>query len=279
MISRNLVYAEAPTRKGPRALEADLHLPEGGAPCDLVVWMHSGGFRSGSRSHPAHDHIARAFVARGYACAFIDYRLARPRAVLRPETEAALPALIAEAEAAGEEMNETFLGERPLAVVEDCCAFLRLAAERAAEWGLSGRFLLGGSSAGAISALNTLYLPRHLGLARPEIATVFAFSGGFGYPPRLWPTGARILAVHNAADDKVPVSSIRRFAAATPDPCVLIESPTQVHGSPKLARGESFVEAIGRAVAFDRSPDPRGFTVAVPPEAPPSEALPDPADP
>lgn len=283
MISRNLVYAEAPTRKGPRALEADLYLPErGGAPCDLVVWMHSGGFRSGSRSHPAHGHIARAFTDLGYGCAFIDYRLARPFAVLRPQTEAALGALIAEAAAAGEEMNETFLGERPLAVVEDCCAFLNRAAAEAADWGLSGRFLLGGSSAGAISALNTLYLPRHLGLARPEIATVFAFSGGFGYPPRLWPTGARILALHNAADDKVPVSSIRRFAAATPDPCVLIESAEQVHGSPKLTRGESFVEAIGRAAAFDRCPDPRGFAAALPaaqPAAQPAEATPAPPRP
>jgi acetyl esterase/lipase len=255
-----LTYAEHPTRKGPRALQADIFLPGGAEPAPLIVWMHSGGFRTGSREHPVHARIAAEFGRQGYAMAFIDYRLARPPAILKPATEAALPTLIAEAEVNAEEMQETFYGPRPLGVVEDCCVFLAFAQGRAADWGLSGRFLLAGSSAGAISALNTLYLPPRLGLSRPMVTTVFAFSGGFAYA-RPAATGARILALHNPADERVPVSSIRRLVDVSPDPCLLIESDTQDHGGLTVDPDEPLDRAVARCVAFDRAEDPLSLSV------------------
>jgi dienelactone hydrolase len=256
-----LTYAEHPTRKGPRALQADLFLPAAAEPAPLIVWMHSGGFRSGSREHPAHTRIAAEFARHGYAMAFIDYRLARPPAILTPHVEAAVPGLIAEAEANDTGMQETFYGPRPLGVVEDCCAFLRLAADRQAEWHLSGRFLLGGSSAGAISALNTLYLAPRLGLDRPAVSTILAFSGGYAYA-RPAPSGARILALHNPSDEKVPVASIRRFASDCPDTCLLIESDAQDHGGLTLDPGEPLSAAVARCVAFDRAEDPLALPVS-----------------
>jgi acetyl esterase/lipase len=255
-----LTYAEHPTHKGLRALQADLFLPPGPTPAPLVVWMHSGGFRTGSREHPVHARIAAEFARHGYAIAFIDYRLARPPAILTPAAEAALPALIAEARANGSEMHETFFGPRPLAVVEDCCAFLRLAVARQHDWNLSGRLLLGGSSAGAISALNTLYLPARLGLTRPPLSTVLAFSGGYAYA-RPAPSGARILALHNPADDRVPVASVRRLAAASPDPCLLVESDAQDHGALTLDPAEPLAAAVARCVAFDQAPDPLALDI------------------
>jgi acetyl esterase/lipase len=255
-----LTYAEHPTRKGPRALQANLFLPVTANPAPLVVWMHSGGFRSGSREHPVHARMAEAFAGHGYAIAFIDYRLARPPAILTPSVEDALPALIAEAEANGSEMHETFYGPRPLGVVEDCCAFLRLAADKARDWNLSGRFLLGGSSAGAISALNTLYLPARLGLTRPAVSTVLAFSGGYAYA-RPAASGARILALNNPADERVPIASIRRLAAACPDPCLLVESDAQDHGALTLDPSEPLAEAVARCVAFDQAADPLALDI------------------
>lgn len=265
-------YATHPTRRGERELCADLFRPAGGGPADLLTWLHSGGFRTGSRQHRKHALIAAEFARHGIATAFIDYRLARPPAVLRRRTAARLPALVAEAEAAGEEMHPTFYGPRALAVVEDCCAFLAHAAERASELGLSGRMLLGGSSAGAISALNTVYLAAFLGIDRPAIASVFAFSGGFAYPGRLAPTGTRILAVHAPGDRRVPIGSIRRLADRTPDPMLLVEAPAQRHGEPTLRPREPLAAAVARMVAFDRAPDPLALpfaTGAVQPEAAP----------
>lgn len=256
-----LTYADHQTRKAPRALQADIYLPDGAGRFPLIAWMHSGGFRTGSREHPVHARIAGEFARHGYAMAFLDYRLARPPAILQPPTAALVDTLVAEAAGAGETMHETFLGARPLAVVEDCCAFLAFALDRADDLSLSGRVLLGGSSAGAISALNTLYLPPHLGLARPAIATVFAFSGGFGYPPRLASSGARILAVHNPQDERVPIASIRRLARQCPDPCLLIESATQDHGGLTLGPEEPLSAAVARCVAFDQAADPLSIPV------------------
>lgn len=261
-------YATHPTRRGEAALCADLYLPpDRDRPADLVTWLHSGGFRTGSRRHRNHARIAAEFARHGIAAAFIDYRLARPPAVLRRRTAAALASLVAEAEAAGEEMHPTFYGPRALAVVEDCCAFLAHAATLADRFGLSGRMLLAGSSAGAISALNTLYLPATLGLDRPPVATVLAFSGGFAYPSRVKATGARILALHSPGDTRVPVSSIRRLAAHTPDPMLLVEAEAQRHGEPTLHPAEPLAEAVARLVAFDRAEAPLTLPFAAPQEA------------
>ena len=263
-----VIYAAHPTRKGDRPLEADVYLPDGTPATDLLVWMHSGGFRSGTRSHRNHARIAVEFARHGYATAFIDYRLARPPAILRLGTEARLALLIDDARAAGEEMHETFFGARPLGVVEDCCAFLNFAETQKTTWNLSGRYLVGGSSAGAISALNTLYLPQALGLSRPPVATVLAYSGGFAYPSYLGQTGARILAQACPSDERVPVSSIRRYCAAltTPgsDRCVLIEHPHYAHGDLGITPTEPLRNAVARAVAFDRAADPRGMSVDIP---------------
>lgn len=261
MLKTTRVYADGPTKKGVRELEVDIFQPEMEGPFDLLVWMHSGGFRSGSRTHRAHTQLAEAFGTHGIATAFIDYRLARPKAVLTDAVAGRVDQLIAEAVASGEEMTETFYGPRPLAVVEDCCAFLRRAEEWADELRLSSRYLLGGSSSGAISALNTLYLAGPLGLERPEISTILSFSGGFAYTPSLHPTGARIMAMHNAADEKVPISSIRRLAQTTLDPMVLIESEESRHGDLRVASEESLENAVARCVAFDQAADINEFDV------------------
>ncbi len=249
-----VTYAMAPTKAGDRPLMADIHLPDGPA-SDLLVWLHAGGFRTGSRLHRNHAVIARRFALHGIATAFIDYRLARPPAVLRANTAAMLPAL--QADAAGTDMPESFCGARPLAVVEDACAFLCFAQSQSVAWNLSGTFLVGGSSAGAISALNTLWLPTFLGLERPAISTVFAFSGGFVYPSFRHATGARVYAMHNPADIRVPVASIRHLAESTTnsdDPVTLIEDDQNAHGDFRMTPQDPLRDAIARIAAFHRSP-------------------------
>lgn len=263
-----VTYATHPTRKGDRALLADVFLPDGDGVTDLLVWMHSGGFRSGTRSHRNHARIAAEFSRHGIASAFIDYRLARPAAILLPGTEAKLDALVAEAEHAGEEMHVTYYGPRPLAVVEDCCAFLAYAQARADRWRLSGQYLVGGSSAGAVSALNTLYLPQTLGLARPSIATVLAYSGGFAFPVCLAPTGTRILAQACPTDARMPISSIRRthglLSGPDADTIVLIEHAEYEHGELRLTATEPLSDAVDRAVTFHRADDPLDISVDIP---------------
>jgi len=71
----DLVYSEM---IGYRPLELDLHLPETDGLPPVVVYIHGGGWRRGSRRHPL-PRLGPGFydslVAQGFAVATVDYRL------------------------------------------------------------------------------------------------------------------------------------------------------------------------------------------------------------
>ena len=118
----DLVYGEVP---GYRPLELDLYLPQAGGPAPVIVHVHGGGWRRGSRRHPLpvlgadfYDELA----AQGFAVAAIDYRLSG---------EALFPA--------------------PLDDVRAAIGWIR---DHAAAYGLDpGRMFLWGDSAGGHLAL------------------------------------------------------------------------------------------------------------------------------
>lgn len=109
--SPNLVYKQVNDRK----LMLDLFVPEKGAgPFPLIIYIHGGGWDSGSR----HQCPALGMVAEGFAVASIDYRLSQ---------EAPFPAQI-----------------------EDCKAAVRWLRAHASEYHLDpDRFGAWGNSAGA----------------------------------------------------------------------------------------------------------------------------------
>jgi acetyl esterase/lipase len=69
-VLRNLEYAHP--EGGPLAL--DLYLPETGGPFPLIVWIHGGAFRAGSKAGIWYKPILNQ-TGRGYAVASIDYRV------------------------------------------------------------------------------------------------------------------------------------------------------------------------------------------------------------
>ncbi len=108
-IQRGLVFA----RVGDTELKLDLHRPDG-PPAGVIVWVHGGAWRSGSRA----DVDLRGLTALGWAVASVDYRLS---------PQARFPAQI-----------------------HDLKAAVRYLRARAAELGLpADRFVIAGSSAGA----------------------------------------------------------------------------------------------------------------------------------
>ncbi len=96
-------------------LKLDLHQPEPAAtPAGLIIWVHGGAWRSGSRA----DVDLKGLTALGWAVASVDYRLS---------PQARFPAQI-----------------------HDIKAAIRYLRARAAELGLpANRFVIAGSSAGA----------------------------------------------------------------------------------------------------------------------------------
>jgi acetyl esterase/lipase len=82
-VIRDIQYA----RVSELALNFDLHLPREKARSPLIVWVHGGAWRSGSRK----DMPLAKLVAEGYAVASVDYRLS---------TQAKFPAQIHDLKAA-----------------------------------------------------------------------------------------------------------------------------------------------------------------------------------
>src|SRR5882724_7418095 len=66
-VIRDIEYA----RVEGRALKLDFHLPRGKPRPPLIVWVHGGAWRSGSKS----DMPLGKLVEDGYAVASVDYRL------------------------------------------------------------------------------------------------------------------------------------------------------------------------------------------------------------
>ncbi|WP_375389943.1 alpha/beta hydrolase fold domain-containing protein [uncultured Amnibacterium sp.] len=125
-VLRDVVFAE---RIGFRPLSLDLHLPEA-APAPVVLFLHGGGWRLGSRRafvpHRSADETLGRITAAGFAVASADYRLSG---------EARFPAQ-----------------------VDDVLAAIGWVREHGAEHGLDpARIVLWGESAGAhLAALAAL---------------------------------------------------------------------------------------------------------------------------
>jgi len=82
-VIRDIQYARA----GEHSLKLDLHLPTGKMRAPLIVWVHGGAWRSGSKK----DVPIAKLIGDGYAIASVDYRLS---------TEAKFPAQVHDLKAA-----------------------------------------------------------------------------------------------------------------------------------------------------------------------------------
>ena len=261
----DLVYGEVP---GYRPLELDLYLPEGqsrtGGPVPVIVHVHGGGWRRGSRRHPLpvlgadfYDRLA----AQGFAVAAIDYRLSG---------EARFPA--------------------PL---DDVRTAIGWVGEHAAGYGLdTGRVFLWGDSAGGHLAL----LAALTGAAAHGVVAWFpvtdlaglpsdvADAGGIpdpgpesrealllGAPASSVPGLAReaspvshasaaappVLLMHGAADDLVPPAQSIRLAEALHAAGATAELEL-VPGATHMWNGVSDTDGIvRRSVEFLRTVTPR----------------------
>lgn len=108
-VVRDITYATV----GERALQLDLHMPANVANPPLLVWVHGGAWRQGSRTG-----LRTEFVRNGVATASVGYRLS---------TEARFPAMI-----------------------HDIKAAIRFLRARAADYGYrADRIAISGDSAGA----------------------------------------------------------------------------------------------------------------------------------
>ncbi len=101
----------------------------------LVVFIHGGGFRMGTKATPFAVMVCTSLARRGYVAASIDYRLSPTPT------------------------NDTALFEAMLLALHDAKAAVRFFRRNAATYGLDpSQIFSAGSSAGAVTALHLAYL-------------------------------------------------------------------------------------------------------------------------
>lgn len=145
-VHKDIVYANV----GGKDLKLDLYLPSGTPKPALLVWVHGGAWRSGSK-----ESVPMLFVENGIATASLDFRLS---------TEGKFPA-----------------------AVHDIKAAIRFLRAKASEWGYRGdRIAIAGSSSGGhLAALvgvsnNHAELEGAVGMHSKESSEVHAIIDYFG---------------------------------------------------------------------------------------------------
>ncbi|MEM7029435.1 MAG: alpha/beta hydrolase [Chloroflexota bacterium] len=63
--------------QGHERQKLDLYLPKGGEHCPLIIWVHGGAFRMGSKEGNGPDSLPFDYLMEGYALASINYRLSQ----------------------------------------------------------------------------------------------------------------------------------------------------------------------------------------------------------
>jgi acetyl esterase/lipase len=189
--TNGIVYGTAPIAAGSFDLLLDLYEPTGvDVPMQrpVFVTIHGGGFASGSRSD-RHVEIATEMARRGYTAVSIDYRLEGQAPVVSSPFQP--------------------IGNAAAAVEDLVQAHAWLLANAAALDIDPSRIVLGGSSAGAITAAHAAYDLDDLGITPLSgVRSVVDLWGAIQGPADvLEASEAPIMIVHGTEDQAVPFSS------------------------------------------------------------------------
>jgi acetyl esterase/lipase len=146
-VTDDITYGAAVDQTGATvSLELDMYQPTGDrlTKRPAVVWVHGGGFAVGDKDSPEIVEQANYFARRGYVSVSIEYRLVSGGCLGGGPIEVCLTA-IAQAR-------------------EDAQTAVRFLRARASAYGIdTSRIAIGGTSAGAITALNVGYSPENPG--------------------------------------------------------------------------------------------------------------------
>lgn len=164
----------------------------------LIIWLHGGGFKFGSKAAPGVHLWSNTFAQRGYVCAGLNYTLSKKNTLTRFD-----------------ELKKACY--RAVTDIDSAIAFFK---QHAKEYRLdTTRIIIGGNSAGAMIALQAAYSNRadlaslaHLpaGTAKPEtnpshIAGVVNFWGGLFRLEWIGRSKIPLVSVYGDRDRVVPL--------------------------------------------------------------------------
>lgn len=219
----------------------------------VVILIHGGGFRGGSRTDPGIVRVAHGLAERGVVVASIDYRLMGQEPV--PSRRVAPLAA---------DMPKVPIFNAMTTAVDDTLAATRYLRARATKLRIdTGRLGLVGSSAGAITAAHVGYALDDHGVQRPKIRFVASLWGGMFVPApaalgrvaaaQLERGEADLFAVHGDADPTVPVTLDDQLVARARRQRVRYEYHRMAGAGHGYEKSEFFTrEVVTGQTAFDR---------------------------
>jgi len=230
-IKKDLSYNPGPATAADQSNLFDWYEPMGdrSAKRPLMIWMHGGGFKYGSKTAKGIRLWSRDFAQRGYVCAAINYRLSRNNPVFHFDE----------------------LQSSCYYAVQDAKAVIAYLKAHADEYRIdTSRIILAGNSAGGIIALQAAYssnaeLSRRTGVVdstvvskqddRAKVAGVINFWGG-------------MLDIRWLKNAKVPIFSAYGSKDHILNP---MQADTCMYGSKSIHDMAGQLHIVNRVKVFD----------------------------
>jgi acetyl esterase/lipase len=201
-ITHDQSYSAGNTPNEKKAHLFDLYQPAGdnntGRP--LIIWMHGGGFKFGSKADKGMQLWSETFAKRGYVCVSINYSLSKHNPLFKFD----------------ELMKSTYYA------VQDAHMAVEYFKKNYKQYNIDpDKIILGGNSAGGMIALQAAYtsnaeLAKFVGLPDtvlgaksteiPKIAGVISYWGGIFNPDWLKNNRVPIMCVHGSKDGVMPLT-------------------------------------------------------------------------
>lgn len=268
-VKSGVVYGTAPVSTSGKlsntSLLLDLYTPTG-TPTGLhpvIVMVHGGAFFRGTRQEPTLVAAAKAYAARGYVVASIDYRLGggpnyeknkfvpSDQPVVGSRVQA-YQALVMKAKTLhfldymgpdNAKLVDPVARLGQVAALEDTLTALDWVQSQQAALSLDlSRLVMMGGSAGSITSLYTTYALDDLKMPAPHIAAMLDFWGSFNLDSgdaipdgatMMEPGEAPLMIVHGTADPAVPIIFGQAIFTRTGQigiPIEFIPMPGRKHG-------------------------------------------------
>lgn len=210
----NVVYGTGLTNGGSESLQMDIY--QSGDLCTelrpLVMVIHGGGFRQGSKTSTGWDDRARDAVSRGYVGVSINYRLIPDDPVISAEFTPVLTDLIAANVDQDWDNNtvEVFAGGIT-AAIEDTVTALRYLESNSPENRCIDMSRIGiwGGSAGAITAMHVAYSLDAYSITYPKPDVVIDYWGMTFLDGIIGSTEAPLFILHGGADTLIVAQEAR----------------------------------------------------------------------
>jgi acetyl esterase/lipase len=184
----NIVYGEATNDKGEQEkLLLDVYKPSEDKATNrpAIIWVHGGGYTSGSKDYGIEKDLAIDFAKKGYVTININYRLSQ---------------------AAGTKAVKD--------AVSDCSAALKWLIENSEKYGVDkDHIALGGYSAGANAIINICYSnPKLYNINKKDIFAAIDLAGGSLYLENSYKDSPPCVIIQGTSDTKVSYSSSKALS-------------------------------------------------------------------